>query len=128
MVRGPRNVSVSFSARTLTHFGGVYLLHRFFTRLGLKRALTKAVHFPQRNARYSVGDMLLALLYPMLLGLERLESAHLLTRNGVFQYLTGLPTYPNATTLRRFLLRLPVTFPYQDAWKHALKMIHRLKL
>lgn len=72
--------------------------------------------------------MLLALLYPMLLGLERLESTHLLTRNGVFQYLTGLPTYPNATTLRRFLLRLPVTFPYQDAWKHALKMIHRLKL
>jgi hypothetical protein len=106
MARGPRNVSVSFSARTLTHFGGVYLLHRFFTRLGLKKALTKAVHFPQRNARYSVGDMLLALLDPMRLGMERLESTHLLTRNGVFQYLTGLPTYPNATTRRRFLLRL----------------------
>jgi len=55
MARGPRNVSVSFSARTLTHLGGVYLLHRFFTRLGLKKALTKAVHFPQRNARYSAG-------------------------------------------------------------------------
>jgi len=106
MPKGPRNVGLSFSARSLTHFGGVYLLHRFFARLGLRKALTTGVRFPQRNTRYSVGEMLLALLYPMLLGLERLESTHLLTRNGVFQQLTGLPTYPNATTLRRFLLRL----------------------
>ncbi len=106
MPRGSRRVRVSFSARTLTHFGGVYLLHRFFARLGLRKALTKGVRFPQRNTRYSVGETLLALLYPMLLGLERLETTHLLTRNGVFQTLTGLPTYPNATTLRRFLLRL----------------------
>ncbi|HEX9771607.1 MAG TPA: transposase [Kiloniellales bacterium] len=28
----------------------------------------------------------------------------------------------------RPILRLPVTFPYQDAWKHALTMINRLKL
>ena len=44
--------------------------------------------------------MILALVYPMILGLERLESTQLLTRNGVFQYLTGLPTYPNATMLK----------------------------
>ncbi|MGH9783115.1 MAG: IS1380 family transposase [Terriglobia bacterium] len=105
MPKGLRNLTVSFTARTLTHFGGVYLLHRFFARLGLRKALTRHVRFAQRNARYSVGEMLLALLYPMLLGLERLETTHLLTRNGVFQVLTGLPTYPNATTLRRFLLR-----------------------
>jgi hypothetical protein len=105
MARGPHNIRISFRARNLTHFGGVYLLHRFFARLDLRRALTPRVRFPQRNTRYSVGEMLLALLYPMLLGLERLESTQLLTRNGVFQALTGLPVYPNATTLRRFLLR-----------------------
>ena len=38
--------------------------------------------------------MLLALLYPMLLGLERTETTQLLRQNGVFQYLTGLPSYP----------------------------------
>src|SRR3972149_6375204 len=48
--------------------------------------------------------MLLALLYPMFLGLERIETTQLLRQNGVFQYLTGLPRYPEATTLRRFLL------------------------
>jgi len=35
-----------------------------------------------------------------------LEATHLLRHNGVFQYLTGLPVYPNPTTLRRFLLRM----------------------
>lgn len=117
MPRGLRNLTVSFDARTLTHFGGVYLLHRFFTRLGVRKALTKYVRFAQRNTRYSVGEMLLALLYPMVLGLERLETTHLLTRNGVFQSLTGLPTYPHATTLRRFLLRLG---------QHGLPKLRRL--
>lgn len=117
MPKGPRSVRVTFDARALTHYGGVYLLQRFFTRLRLKKSLTKAVRFGQRNTRYSIGEMVLALLYPMLLGLERLESTHLLPRNGVFQYLTGLPVYPNATTLRRFLLRLG---------QHGLPKVRRL--
>jgi hypothetical protein len=45
--------------------------------------------------------MLLALLYPMVLGLERIETTQLLPQNGVFQYLTGLLSYPDATSLRR---------------------------
>lgn len=119
---GLRHLTLSFTARTLTHFGGVYLLHRFFARLRLKRSLIRTVRFPQRNTRYSVGELLLALLYPMLLGLERLESTRLLTRNGVFQTLTGLPTYPNATTLRRFLVRLgrdglPKLRRLHDRWR-----------
>lgn len=112
MPRGPRNISVSFGARSLTSFGSVYLLHRFFSRLGVKKAIATGVRLQQRNNRYSVGELILALIYPIILGLERLETTHLLARNGVFQYLTGLPTYPNATTLRRFLLRLaPVALP-----------------
>jgi len=49
---------------------------------------------------------MLALLYPIALGLGRIEATHLLKRNGVFQYLTGLSAYPDATTLRRFFLRI----------------------
>jgi hypothetical protein len=87
----------------------VYLLHRFLTRIGLKRALAMELRIVQRNNRYSVGEMLLALLYPMFLGLERIETTSLLCENGVFQYLTGLPSCPNPTTLRRFLLRVAPT-------------------
>ena len=53
---------------------------------------------------------MLALIYPIALGLGRIETSHLLKQNGVFQYLTGLPTYPNPSTLRRFLFRMaPLT-------------------
>jgi hypothetical protein len=109
MPRGPRQLAVTFGAETLTHYGGVYLLHRFLSRIGFKSAVARYVAFGQRNHRYSVGEMLLALLYPMVLGLERLETTQLLRQNGVFQYLTGLPSYPEATTLRRFLLRAAPT-------------------
>jgi len=105
MARGPRKLTVFFGAHNLTHYGGVYLLHRFLSRIGFKNAIAKQIPFTQRNHHYSVGEMLLALLYPMMLGLERLETTQLLRQNGVFQYLTGLPSYPEATSLRRFLLR-----------------------
>ncbi len=105
MGRGPRQLAVTFGAENLTHYGGVYLLHRFLSRVGFKRAIAQHIRVRQRNNRYSVGEMLLALLYPMILGLERIESTRLLRQNGVFQYLTGLPSYPDATSLRRFLLR-----------------------
>jgi len=104
--KGPRKLKVSFASGKLTHYGGVYLLHRFFTRIGLKKAIATEVRLRQRNNRYSVGELLLAIIYPMILGLERIETTQLLQSNGVFQYLSGLSHYPNATTLRRFLLRL----------------------
>jgi hypothetical protein len=112
MPRGPRRLAITFGAKNLTHYGGVYLLHRFLSRIGFKDSVARYVSLIQRNHRYSVGEMLLALLYPMILGLERLETTQLLRQNGVFQYLTGLPSYPDATTLRRFLLRAaPAALP-----------------
>jgi hypothetical protein len=45
--------------------------------------------------------MILSLVYPIILGLDRLETASLLRSNGTFQYLTGLPSYPSPQSLRR---------------------------
>lgn len=105
MASSSKTVAVSFSGRTLTHFGGLVLLQQFFHRLGLRRLLTRSIRFSQRNNRYSVSESLLALLYPIVLGLGRIETTRLLQHNGVFQYLTGLPVYPDPQTLRRFLVR-----------------------
>ena len=58
------------------------------------------------NNQYTIAEEILALIYPISLGLGRIETSYLLRHNGVFQYLTGLPTYPNPMTLRRFLLRM----------------------
>jgi hypothetical protein len=110
--RAPRRVAISFSGETLTHYGGIYLLQFFFKRLKLRKQLHHHLQFRQRNNRYKIAEEMLALIYPISLGLGRIEASHLLKHNGVFQYLTGLPTYSNPTTLRRFLLRMaPIALP-----------------
>jgi hypothetical protein len=110
--RTPRHVIISFTGNSLTHFGGIYLLQSFFKQLKLRKQLRHYLQFNQRNNRYTIAEEILALVYPISLGLGRIETSHLLKHNGVFQYLTGLPTYPNPTTLRRFLLRMaPLALP-----------------
>lgn len=104
--RAPQNVGIDFSGVRLTHFGGLYLLQRFLQKLHVRSLLTQYVRFAQRNSQYTIAEELLALIYPIALGISRIETTHLLRRNGVFQYLTGLPAYPTPTTLRRFLLRM----------------------
>ena len=103
--RGPKHIRVAFTGDHLTRYGGVFLLHRFFHRLGLRQRFHDGVRFSQRNNTYTIPEMLLALLYPIILGLGRLETTRLLRRNGTFQTLTGLPAYPDPSALRRFLHR-----------------------
>jgi len=74
-------------------------------RLGLRTQLWRHVRFPQRNNRYHISETLLAILYPIVLGMERLETTESLKHHGVLQYLTHLPGYPDPTSLRRFLQR-----------------------
>lgn len=109
---GPKNLKISFTGKNVTHFGGIYLLHLFLKRIKLKSLLSKKVFFAQRNNHYTISEVILALVYPIALGFGRIETTHLLRHNGVFQYLTGLPTYPDPQTLRRFLLRMaPLSLP-----------------
>jgi hypothetical protein len=65
--------------------------------------------------------MILALVYPLVLGLDRLEAASFLRSNGTFQYLTGLPSFPDPQTLRRFLLQAPDSF-----WEQMHRVNDRL--
>lgn len=105
MRSGARKVRTLFTASYLTHFAGIYLFHQFLQCLRLRTYLSERVHYPQRNNDYTLSEMILALIYPMILGLEKIEVSALLKTNGVFQYLTGLPSFPDPTTLRRFLMR-----------------------
>lgn len=128
MPLGPKNLKISFTGKTLTHFGGVYLIYLFLRRLKLKTLLGNRLFFIQRNNRYTIAEEILALIYPISLGMGRIETTYLLKHNGVFQYLTGLPTYPNPTTLRRFLLRMaPITLPRLRKLHDNLLLIMILK-
>lgn len=119
---GAKNVAVTFTAGKLTHFGGVYLLHQFLQKLQLRTFLSRQLYIPERNNHFSITQRLLALVYPMILGLERIELSMLLGTNGVFQYLTGLPRFPNPTTLRRFLTsKADVLLPRLQAAHNLLR-------
>src|ERR1700686_2310823 len=110
MRRSPRNLRIACDHRGFTHFGGVYFLHEFLRVLQIRRFLTQNLDYPRRNQRYSLSQMILALVYPLVLGLDRLETASFLRFNGTFQYLTGLPSFPDPQTLRRFLHHAPDSF------------------
>jgi Transposase DDE domain group 1 len=118
MRRGPRNLRVAADGVGLTQFGGVTLIEHFFRRIGLRGALSDHIRWAQRNNRYSVSESLEALLYPLILGLDRIETTEPLRYNGVFHYLVGLPGYPGATSLRRFLER------FAWAGRNALVKLH----
>lgn len=104
MRRSPRNLRIACNHTGLTHFGGLFFFHEFITLLQLRRFLTRQIDDIRRHCQYSVSQLLLALVYPIVLGFDRLETASLLRSNGTFQYLTGLPSFPDPQTLRRFLI------------------------
>ncbi len=89
--------------------------------LQLRNFLATHLTYPRRNNRYHLSQMILALLYPIVLGLDRLETASFLRSNSTFQYLTGLPSFPDPQTLRRFLLHAPEAF-----WEQLHRVNDRL--
>jgi hypothetical protein len=135
MRRTPRNLEIACNHASLTHFGGLFFLHEFVTLLQLRRFLTRQLDDTRRHCRYSVSQVLLAIVYPIILGFDRLETASLLRSNGTFQYLTGLPSFPDPQTLRRFLIAAPERFCHQlqtvnDRLLHSLVHLpnHRSRL
>jgi hypothetical protein len=113
MRRSPRNVEIAFSHGALTHYGGILFFNEFTRVLQFRRFLTRHLSYPRRNQRYTLSQMIMALVYPVILGLDRLETASFLRSNGTFQYLTGLPSYPDPQSLRRFLLQAAPEFREQ---------------
>ena len=107
MPKGLRTLRFSFNEPCLTHFGGMVLIKRFCNRLGLRRRLQRQVPIPGRVGNYHPSDLILALLYALIAGLNRINQTEILQYNGTFLSLLGLPQFPNPTTLRRFLQRLP---------------------
>jgi Transposase DDE domain group 1/Transposase domain (DUF772) len=107
MPKGLRDLRLSFTDHQLTHFGGLVLIQRFCRQLGLRRRLQRTVKIPRGNRSYSPSDLLLALMYAIMAGLRRINKTEILQYNGTFLSLLGLDQFPDQSTLRRFLRRLP---------------------
>lgn len=107
MPKGLRTLHLSFNDSHLTHFGGMVLLQHFCNKLRLRWLIQKYVIIDQRNADYFPSDLILSLLYAIMAGLRRINKTEILQYNGVFLSLLGIPKFPDQSTLRRFLKRLP---------------------
>lgn len=113
MTRLPKNIQIAFNNKGLTHYAGIYFFQEFLRVLQFKRCLAQQVGDFRPHHDYSLSQITLAVMYPIILGLDRLENASLLRSDTTFHYLTGLPTYPNPQSLRRFLLHAPPEFREQ---------------
>ncbi|MDD2709382.1 MAG: IS1380 family transposase, partial [Verrucomicrobiae bacterium] len=106
MPKGTKKFAFSFEERHITHFGGMWLIQRFCSQLGLRRLLQRYVSIPQQNADYHPAELFLALLYCIIMGMRRINKTEILQYNGSFLEMLGLEKFPDQTTLRRFLRRL----------------------
>lgn len=133
MAYGAKKVQIKFNSNRLTHFGGVYLFHLFIKQIGWRNLISTTIRHNQRNNHYTVSEQLFSLMYPIILGLSRIEISKLLGNNGIFKMLIGLKEFPHPTTLRRFLQRgapeiLPQLVRLHDRLrKHFLNLIVKEK-
>lgn len=106
MPKGLRILRLAFTDTHLTHFGGMVLVQRLCSKLGLRRLLQRSVQLPQRNTSYHSSDIILALLFAVMIGLRRINKTEILQYNGAFLSLLGMERFPDQSTLRRFLKKL----------------------
>lgn len=106
MPKGLRKINVSFEEPRLTHFAGMLLIQRFCQKLGLKRLLQRHLRPTPRYRDYHPSEMILAILYAIIAGMDRVNETQILQYNGAFQKIVGLSRFPDQTAIRRFLKRL----------------------
>jgi len=102
-----RKISFTFDESHLTHFGGMWLIQRFCNKLGLRRLLQRYVRGFQRTSSYHPSELFLTLMFCIVMGLRRINKTDILQYNGAFLDMLGLDHFPDPSTLRRFLKRLP---------------------
>jgi len=116
--KGARTIRFSFEEKHITHFGGMWLIQRFCKKVGLRRLLQRYVRVERRTGTYHPAELILALLYAVIMGLRRIHKTEILQYNGAFLEMLGLERFPDQTTLRRFLKRLPTNTIRQIARLH----------
>ena len=106
MRKGLQTLDFSFDGDALTHFGGLFLIQRFCNKLRLRRRLQRILKAAPHWIDYRPEDIIMTFLYVLIAGIQRVNKTEILQYNGLFLSLIGLKTFPDQTSLRRFLQRL----------------------
>ncbi len=107
-LKSHKDIRVEFSGKSLTKFGGIQLVRKFLRQLRVKEELEGAILIEKRESKFSVGEMLVSLLYAAILDLKRQSDTIVLRLDKVFQKIAGLDDYPVQSTISRFLKRFRV--------------------
>ncbi len=103
-----KDIQVEFTGKNLTKFGGMQLVKKFLRGLRVKEELESAVRIEKRDGKFSVGGMLICLIYALILDMKRQSDTLMLRLDKVFQKIAGLDDYPAQSTISRFLKRFRV--------------------
>ena len=106
MSKGMRKFQFSFEETHITHYGGMWLIHRFCNKLQLRRLIQRYVKITARSGRYHPSELTLLLLFAIIMGFRRINKTETLQYNGAFCEMLGLRRIPDQSTLRRFIKRL----------------------
>lgn len=98
-----KDIRVEFTGKNLTKFGGIQLVRKFLRQLKVKEEFESAVPIEKRESKFSVGGMLICLLYALILDMKRQSDTLMLRLDKVFQKIAGLDDYPVQSTISRFL-------------------------
>lgn len=120
MPKGLRKIPVSFDEPHLTHFAGLYPIQRFCQKLGLRRLIQQRLRPGPRFRDFGPADMVLAILYAIIAGMDRVNETQILQYNGAFQKIVGMDRFPDQSAIRRFLKRLTPSHIRQIARVHEL--------
>lgn len=103
-------IKVEFSGKNLTSFGGMKLFAGFLKKLGVERRLNSGVKIAgRRESRYSVGRLLVSLIYGFVVDLHKLSDTVALRTDRVFLKIVEFTRYPHQTTFSRFLEKFSVS-------------------
>ncbi len=97
------DIQVEFTGKNLTKFGGIQLMRKFLRHLKVKEELESTVLIEKRESKFSVGGMLVCLLYAVILDLKRQSDTLILRLDRIFQKIAGVDEYPVQSTISRFL-------------------------
>jgi Transposase DDE domain group 1 len=107
-LKSHKDIRAEFTGENLTKFGGIQLVRKFLRQLNIKEELESAIPIEKRENKFSVGEMMVSLLYAVILDMKRQSDTLMLRLDKVFQKIAGLDGYPVQSTISRFLKRFRV--------------------
>lgn len=106
MPKGIRKFTFSFEDPHLTHFGGMVIFQQFCRKIDLKRLLQSHILWQRRDSVYPSADLIVAIICTIVAGMRRFSDTRILPYNGFVRSIMGLESFPNASTIRKFLKSL----------------------